>query len=193
MLSMRLVFCQVEIMINMSSTPTLLEKETESLHFLNIHLKLTRSTQTVFFVCLSRSHWSCGVLVWMNDVSCAKQVMSPALGFFFFVPYNDCRQTPKWKPCRDLYNDLPMPRDAQHPCEGKDQKWVKRVDRIFLSRSAFPGLFDHSIIAWGIRTTNLTCRIIDFQGTCDPYRYSVLLLRPQTIWMEVPSLARSWK
>ena len=84
-----------------------------------------------------------------------------------------------------------MPRDAQHPCEGKDQKWVKRVDRIFLSRSAFPGLFDHSIIAWGIRTTNLTCRIIDFQGTCDPYRYSVLLLRPQTIWMEVPSLARS--
>ena len=79
--SMRLVFCQAEIMINISSTATRLEKETESPHSLNIHLKLTRSTQTVFFACLSRSHWSWGVLVWMNDMSCAKQVMSPPLGF----------------------------------------------------------------------------------------------------------------
>ena len=111
----------------------------------------------------------------------------------FVVRYNDWRQTPKWKVCRGLYTDLPMPRDTQHPCEGKGQKWVKRVDQIFLSWSAFPGLFDHSIIVWGIRTTNLTCQIIDFQGTCDPCRYSVLLLRPQTIWMKAPSLARNWK
>ena len=86
-----------------------------------------------------------------------------------------------------------MPRDTQHPCEGKGQKWATRLDQIFLSRSPFPGLFDHSIIARGIRTTNLTNRIINFQGTCDPCRHSVLLLRPQTIWMEAPSLARSWK
>ena len=36
----------------------------------------------------------------------------------------------------------------------------------------FPGLFDHFVIAWGIRRTNLIC-----QGTCDPCCYYVLLLR----------------
>ena len=51
---------------------------------------------------------------------------------------------------------------------------------------------------------NLICWIIDFQGTCDPCCYCVLLLRPP-VWkhlawlraksycMEVPSLARSRK
>ena len=45
--------------------------------------------------------------------------------------------------------------------------------------SAFPGLFDHFIIAWEIRTTNLIFWITDFQGTSDPCCYYVLLLRPQ--------------
>ena len=40
---------------------------------------------------------------------------------------------------------------------------------------------DHFIIAWGIRTTNLICRILDFQGNCDPCCYYVLLLRHQ-VW-----------
>ena len=126
-------------------------------------------------------------------MTCPKQSKWWALLWGFAVPWNDWRQTPKWEPCWGLYTDLPMPRDTQHPCKSSDQKWAKHVDWTFFSRSPFPGLFDHSIIAWGIRTTNLICRIIDFQGTCDPCRYSVLLLKPQTIWMEVPSLARSWK
>ena len=43
--------------------------------------------------------------------------------------------------------------------------------------------------------TNLIYRIIDFQGTCNPCCYYVLLLRPH-IWIdspEAPSLARSQK
>ena len=90
-----------------------------------------------------------------------------------------------------LLSDLPMQRDTQHPCEGSRQKWAKHVDRTFLARSAFPGLFDHFIIAWGIRTTNLICWTIDFQGTCGPCRYCVLLLRPPC--MEALSLARLGK
>ena len=44
-----------------------------------------------------------------------------------------------------------------------------------------PGVFDHFVTAWGIRTTNLICWIIEFQQTCDPCHYHVPLLRPQ-IW-----------
>ena len=50
-----------------------------------------------------------------------------------------------------VYTDLPMPRDTQW----SGQKWAKRVDRTSLSQSPFPGLFDHFIIVWGIRTTYL--------------------------------------
>ena len=91
-----------------------------------------------------------------------------------YIPTSQCQETP----------NIPARAEARNG---------KRVDWTFLSWATFHGLFDHSIIAWGIRTTNLICRMIDFQGTCDPCCYSVLLLRPQTIWMEVPSLARSWK
>ena len=80
-----------------------------------------------------------------------------------------------------VYTDLPMPRDTQGPCEGSDPKWAKFVDWIFLSQSAFLGLFDHFIVAWEIKTTNLICHFIDFQGTCDPCCYYVLLLRAH-VW-----------
>ena len=66
-------------------------------------------------------------------------------------------------------------------------------DLTFLSQATFPGLFDHFVITWGIETTNLICKIIDFQGTCDPCCYCVLLLRPQ-VWIdshEAPSLSRN--
>ena len=75
-----------------------------------------------------------------------------------------------------------MPTDTQPPCEGSGQRWAKRVDRTFLSQSSFPGLFDHFVIAWGIITTSLICRIKDFRGTWDPRRYCVLLFRPQAWW-----------
>ena len=76
-----------------------------------------------------------------------------------------------------VYTDLPMPRDTQW----SSQKWAKHVDRTFLSQSSFPGPFDHFVIAWGIRTTNLICQIIDIKGNCDPCCYYLLLLRPQ-VW-----------
>ena len=87
-----------------------------------------------------------------------------------------------------VYIDLPMPRDTQHPCEGSGQVWAKHVDQTFLSRLPFPGFFDHFVIAWGIKPTNIICQIINFQGTCDPCCYCVLLLRCPC--MGVLSLAR---
>ena len=100
---------------------------------------------------------------------------------------------PKRGDLSGVYTDLPMPRDTQRPCEGSSQKWTKSVDRTFLSWSPFPGLFDHFVIAWGIRTTNLICQIIDFQGTCDPCCYSVLLLRLH-VWKCLAFLeAKSYK
>ena len=83
----------------------------------------------------------------------------------------------------------------QEAAKGSGQKWVKYVDQTFLPWSCFPGLFDHFLTAWRIETTNLICHIIDFQGTCHPFCYCVLLLRPQ-IWIDshkAPSLARSQK
>jgi len=52
--------------------------------------------------------------------------------------------------------------------------------------------FGRFVTVWRIQTTNLISRIIDYQGTCDPCHYCVLLLRPQT-WNshETPILARS--
>ena len=80
-----------------------------------------------------------------------------------------------------VYIDLPMPRDTQHPFEGGGQRWAKRVDQTFLSQSPFPGLSGHFVIAWGIKSTNIICQIINFQGTSDPRCYCVLVLRPP-VW-----------
>ena len=89
-----------------------------------------------------------------------------------------------------VYIDLRMPRDTKHPCEGNDQKWAKRVDQTFLSRSPCPGFFDHFVIAWEIKPTNIICQTINFQGTCDPCCYCVLLLRPP-LW-ECLALSESY-
>ena len=98
-----------------------------------------------------------------------------------------CSAVPRWshttygRNLSGVYTDLPMPRDTQRPCEGSGQKRAKHMGWTFLSWSSFPGLFDHFIIAWGIRTTNLICQIIDIKGNCDPCCYYLLLLRPQ-VW-----------
>ena len=91
------------------------------------------------------------------------------------------------------YTNLPMPRDTQRPCEGSCQKWAKHVDQNFLSRSLFPGLFDHSVTAWESRTTNLICQIIDVPENCDPCCYYILLLKPE-VWKCLALLgAKSYK
>ena len=72
-----------------------------------------------------------------------------------------------------------MPKDTQRPCKGSGQRWAKLVEQTFFTWSHFPGLFDHFVLAWGIKTTNLVYQIIDFQGNCDPYH--ALSLRPH-VW-----------
>ena len=132
-----------------------------------------------------------GVLVWMNDMPCVNQVMSPALWLHGASEW--LKAAPKREALLGVYTDLPMPRDTQCPCEGSSQKWAKRVEQTFLSRSSFPGLFDHFIIVWEIRTTNLICWVIDFQGTCYPWCYCVLLLRLH-VWKRLALLgAESYK
>ena len=80
-----------------------------------------------------------------------------------------------------------MPRDTQSPCEGSS--WRDR-QRVWTKLSSLGHLFlvsDHFVIAWGTRTTNLICQIIEFQGTCDPCCYYVLLLRPH-VWKRLALL-----
>ena len=44
----------------------------------------------------------------------------------------------------------------------------RHMDRTSFPQLVFPGPSDHFIPAWGIRVINLVCRILDFQGTCNP-------------------------
>ena len=126
----------------------------------------------------------------MNDMSWAKQVVSPALGFCSALKW--LKADPKMG---GLLGFIYRPPNAKrHPTSLWGQR--PKMESVWTELSYLRHLLlvsDHSIIAWKIRTINLICQIIDFQGTCDPCRYSVVLLRPQTIWMEAPSLARSWK
>ena len=97
------------------------------------------------------------------------------------------------KPVGGLYRPANAKRHPTSP-SGTDQKWAKRVDRTLLSWSNFQSLWPfHNFLE--IRSTNLICHIIDFQGTCDLCCYCVLWLRSQ-IWIvskEVPNLVRNWK
>ena len=97
----------------------------------------------------------------------------PQIGSFVrqgFIPTCQCQKAP----------NVP----ARGAARNGRSMWTKLpfLSHLFL-------VFDHSVTAWGIRTPNLNCWIIDFQGTCDPWCYCVLLLRPQT-WNchKVPSL-----
>lgn len=51
------------------------------------------------------------------------------------------------------------------------------MDQTSFPQSAFPGLSDHFITAWGIKATNLVCWVVDFQWTCNPCCYCVFLAR----------------
>ena len=80
----------------------------------------------------------------------------------------------------------------------RDGSFRERPERVW---TELPFLSQTFLSLWpfhdflGIRTTNLICQIIDFQGTCDLCCYRVLLFRSQT-WIgsqEAPSLPRSRK
>ena len=85
-----------------------------------------------------------------------------------------------------------MPRTSNLPVRGATRNgqsvWTEHS---FLGQ-AFWSLWQfHNFL--GIRTTNLICQIIDFQGICCPWCYCVLSLMFQT-WIgspEVPSLAKN--
>ena len=98
----------------------------------------------------------------------------------FMLPCNDWRQSPKRESCRGFIPTCQGQKTLKVPARG-----VARDGQSVGTELSFLGhLFlvsDHFTIAWGIRTTNLICHIIDFQGNCDPCCYYVLLLRPH-VW-----------
>lgn len=105
-------------------------------------------------------------------------VRSRALLCGFKVPRNDWRLPPNWELCQGFILTCQCQKAPNVPARGAARNgrsmWTKLpfLSHLFL-------VFDHSVTAWGIRTTNLNCWITDFQGTCDPCCYCVLLLRPQ--------------
>ena len=78
-----------------------------------------------------------------------------------------------------VYTDLPMPRGTQcllrEPTRNAQSVWTALSFLSQTFQSLWP--FHNSL---GIRSTNLSYWIIDFQGTCDLYCYHVLRLRSQT-------------
>ena len=110
-----------------------------------------------------------------------------------------CSAVPQWphtaygRNLSRVYTDLPMPRGTQCLLRWLTRNGQGMWTKLFLSqtfRSLWP--FHNSL---EIRSTNLICHIIDFQGTCELCCYCVLLLRSQT-WIgsqEAPSLTRNWK
>ena len=111
-----------------------------------------------------------------------------------------CSAVPRWSHTaygRNLsgsYSDLPMPRGTQcllqEPTRNGQSMWTELSFLGQTFRSLWP--FHNSL---GIRSTNLSYWIIDFQGTCDLYCYCALQLRSQT-WIgsqKAPSLTRNWK
>ena len=93
-----------------------------------------------------------------------------------------------------VYTDLPMPKGTQCLLWGLTRNGQRVWTELPFLSQTFQSLWPfHNTL--GIRSINLTCRITDFQGTCDLWCYCVLWLRSQT-WIggqEVPSLARNWK
>ena len=87
-----------------------------------------------------------------------------------------CLHTSYGRNLLGVYTYLPMPRDTwcllQELTRNGQSVWTELS---FLSQT-FQSLcpFHNSL---EIRSTNLICRIIDFQGTCDLCYYCVLLLR----------------
>jgi len=81
-----------------------------------------------------------------------------------------------------LLGGLYRPANAKRQPTSLWQEWPEMGEACGLNFhfwSAFPGLFDHFVIVLWIRTTILIC--IEFQWTCDSWRYYELLLRPHVL------------
>ena len=111
-----------------------------------------------------------------------------------------CSVVPRWphtaygRNLLGVYTYLPMPRGTLcflwRPTRNGQSMWTELSFLGQTFRSLWP--FHNSL---EIRSTNLICHIIDFQGTCGLCCYCVLWLRSQT-WIgrqEAPSLARNQK
>ena len=115
------------------------------------------------------------MLVWMNERPWVKQVRSPALRFhgdliwlmaetyWGFIPTCQCQEAPH-------VSFGGLTRNGQ-------SVWTKLSFLGQTFQSLWP--FHNSL---EIRSTNLICQIIDFQGTCDLCCCCVLWLRSQ-IWI----------
>ena len=130
-------------------------------------------------------NWTDGVLGWMNETSCAKQVRNPALWFhsdLIQLMAETCREFILTCQCRET----PHVSFGNWPEMGK----VCGPNSPFLVKLF--SLFDHFITPWELEVLTWYFRLADFQGTCDLCCYCVLWLRSQ-IWIgnqEAPSFAR---
>ena len=101
----------------------------------------------------------------------------------FEVPHNDWRQPPKGEPSQGFIPTCQCHETSSIPVKGAARNGQNMWTELSFLSQTFQSLwpFHNSL---GIRTTNLICRITDFQGICDLYCYCVLLLRSQT-WILV--------
>ena len=142
------------------------------------------------------SYWTHFLLYFTNSLVCLRGWMKcPA-----WSKWGALLCGPRWphtaygRKLLGVYTNLPMPGGTecllQWPTRNGQSVWTKLSFLSQTFRSLWP--FHNSL---EIRSTNLICLIIDFQGTCDLCYYCVLLLGSQT-WIgsqEVASLARNLK
>ena len=128
------------------------------------------------------------MLVWIIDMSCAKQSEEP------------CSVVPWWphtaygRNLSGVYTDLPMSRGTQCLFRGPTRNRQSMITELSFLGQTVQSLWPfHNSLE--IRSTNLICWLIDFQRTCDLCCYYILWLRSQT-WIgsqEAPSPPRHGK
>ena len=108
----------------------------------------------------------------MSDTPCAKQLWSPALCFhgdLIWFMAETCRGIIPTCQCQEALKSV-----LQWPTRNGQSMWTELS---FLGQTFWSLWLFHNFL--GIRTTNLICQIIDFQGTWDLCCYCVLWLGPK--------------
>ena len=140
-------------------------------------------------LCSPGEHVSCCTLLTLR-CACVNEWHAPCEAI-----EEPCSAVPWWlhtaygRNLLGVYTDLPMPRGTQYLLWGPTRNGKSVWTELSFLGQTFWSLwpFHNSL---GIRSTNLICRIIDFQGPCDLCCYCVLWLRSQT-WtgsQEAPNL-----
>ena len=101
-------------------------------HFTGLPRSLqdTVRTRRALVLCFLIKHVFCFTLLTLqcDCVPYVRQVMSPVPWWLIMNEVSPQRQA-----LYGVYTDLPVPRDSQGLCEGRNQMWAKCVGQIFLS------------------------------------------------------------